>query len=171
MFHEFLDKGNVLNQVMKHFSDSELLAVLLNPCVELRDLGRNLNCCIETHIHGDIELRRDVDEFYVDSSYQNTLAGEQAEALCKKYEIALVWIPKRQIDVKSIGDLFHGPKIPELAEIIDTRFGKQGIINAELIGQASRDSAHRTDIWEDIGSELELFQYLKQLWHTVGYFG
>ena len=29
------------------------------------------------------------------------------------------------------------------------------------------------DPWEknDIGNEPELFQYIKQLWHTVGYFG
>lgn len=171
IFEDYLDKGKVLNRVLTSSTKQELLAILLNPCVKIKDLGRNLDYCIETHIHGDIQLEKDIESFYVDGSFQNTFIGEQAEVLCKKYGITLFWIPKRQIDVDTIGNLFRGPKIPILAEKIDLLFGKQGFINAELIGQASRDSFLHPEVWGDIGSELELFQYLKQLWHTVGYFG
>ena len=173
MFNEFLIKERILNRVLDPVvtSKNEVLAILLNPHDKLIDLGRNLDYCIEAHIHGDIQLNSDIKSFYTDASFQNTVIGERAEALCEKYGIPLCWIPKRQMEVDSIGDLFRGSKIPILARKIDSIFGKQGVINAELIGQASRDSVIHPEIWRDMGSEPELFQYLKQLWHTVGYFG
>ena len=172
MFAEFLSKGKILDQVLDQAvtSKGEVLAILLNPRNTM-NLGRNLDYCIETHIHGDIQLDQDIERFYVDGSFQDTIIGEQAKTLCEKYGIALCWIPKRQVTVNTIGSLFRGPKIPILAERIDSLFGKQGFINAELIGQASRDSYLHPEVWEDIGSEPHLFQYMKQLWHTVGYFG
>lgn len=173
LFDEFLNKGKVLDKVLDPAvtSKKEVLAILLNPCDKIKDFGKNLDYCIETHIHGDIQLDKDIECLYIDGSFQNTLVGEQAKILCKKYGIAFCWIPKRQIDIKIIGNLFRGPKIPLLAKRIDSLFGKQGFINAELIGQASRDSYLHPEMWADMGSEPELFQYLKQLWHTVGYFG
>ena len=169
MFDEFLSKGKVLNQVLSW--KEEVLAILLYSSDKMRGLGKNLDRYIETHIHGDIQLEKDIESFYVDSSFHKTGIGEQVETLCEKYGITLCWIPKRQIDVDAIGDIFRGPMIPILAKKIDFLFGKQGFINAELIGQASRDSHLRPDVWRDMGSESDLFQYLKQLWHTVGYFG
>lgn len=169
LFEDFLNKGKVLNQIVSR--KEEVLAILLNSCNKMKDLGRNLDYCIETHIHGDIQLYNDVECFYIDESYQGTPIEEQAEILCMKYGISLCYIPKRQIDIDTIGTLFRGPKIPVLAEKIDSLFGKQGFINAELIGRASRDSYLHPETWADIGSGPELFQYLKQLWHTVGYFG
>ncbi|MGL5694087.1 MAG: hypothetical protein ACRCXA_08420 [Peptostreptococcaceae bacterium] len=47
----------------------------------------------------------------------------------------------------------------------------QGVINASILGQASRYISANTDNWNDIGSEDELFNYIKQLWHTLAYFG
>ena len=171
---EYLDKGKVLNQVLLSSKDG-MLASLLNPCNKLKDLGRNIDYCIETHIHGDIFLESDVESFYLDGSFQNTYIAEQAEILCKKYGINLYWIPKRQIDIEveieAIGSLLISPIIPLLAKKIDSLFGKQGFINTELIGRASRDSVLHPEVWSDMGSEPELFQYLKQLWRMVGLFG
>ena len=166
LFDEFTSKGD-----QSVTSNAEVLAILLNKGRGLTDLGRNLDYCIEAHVHGDIHLDKDIEIFYVDGSFKNTLIGEQAETLCKKYGIVLRWIPERRIDLDTIGNLFRGPKIPVIAERIDSLFGKQGFINAELIGRASRDCSLHPEAWEDIGSEPELFQYLKQLWHMVGYFG
>ena len=171
LFAEYLNTGRALDQVLLHSAKQEVLAMLLNPCEEMKNIGRNLDYCIETHIHGEIYLDKDIESFYVDASFQNTLIGEQAKQLCKKYGIALFWIPERQLNVDAIGSLFRGPKIPVLAAKIDSIFGKQGFINAELIGQASRDSNLRPEVWEDMGNEPELFQFIKQLWHTVGFFG
>ncbi len=170
IFKDVKSNCRMLNQAIA--SEQETLAVLLNPCNKPKHIGRNLDYCIETHIHGDISLKDDVDNFYVDESFQGTSFAIQAEMICQKYNIVLNWIPKRQVDIHSIGKLFRGPKIPLLAQRIDKVFGNnQGIINSFLIGQASRDIELHPEKWVDLGNESQLFQYIKQIWHTVGYFG
>ena len=49
MFVDFRQNNRVLNQIISH--EQEVLAILLNPCDDIRNLGRNLDFCIETHIH------------------------------------------------------------------------------------------------------------------------
>jgi hypothetical protein len=44
-------------------------------------------------------------------------------------------------------------------------------MNATLLGKASRESELHPEEWNDIGNKSEVFQYIKQLWHTIGYFG
>lgn len=169
LFNDVRGKGRLLNQAVS--SEQEALAILMNT-YQTKELGKNLDYCIEVHIHGDILLENDVDCFYIDTSFKHTPIGEQAETLCQKYKINLRWIRERQIEVDAIGEIFRGPMIPVLAQRIDHRFGNsQGIVNATLIGCASRDIFLNQNAWEDLGNEYELFQYLKQLWHTVGYFG
>jgi len=149
----------------------ETLAILLNTSKN-NDLGRNLDYCIETHIHGDISLAEDVECFYLDGSYQGSQIAKKAELLCQMYAVELCWIPKRQLFIKDIKEFFRGEKIPMLAKKIDNTFGdSQGVINAAIIGMASQDSSTNPLAWNDIGNESEIFQYIKQLWHTVAYFG
>lgn len=154
----------LLNQVVAHRQAA--LAIMLNPCEDVKILSKNLDYCIETHIHGDVSLADDVESFYLDESYRQTTFETQAKELCKKYEISLHWIPRRQIATVHIGELFRGPKIPLLAHKINSEY-----INAALIGDASRDCAANYRRWQELGTEAELFQYFKQLWHTVAYFG
>ncbi len=160
----------MLNQVVS--SLQEAFVILLSPSRTFRHLGRNLDYCIETHIHGDISLFSDVEHFYLDSSYRDTMIEQQASKLCQMYEIKLHWIPERHVYTEEIGKYFRGPAIPIVAQKIDDILGNhQGVIHAELIGRASRDSELNPVNWSDIGTENDMFQYLKQLWHTVGYFG
>lgn len=160
----------MLNQVVS--SPQEAFAILLSPSRIFRHLGRNLDYCIETHIHGDISLFSDVEHLYLDSSYRDTMIEQQAAKLCQMYEIELHWIPERHVYTEEIGKYFRGPAIPIVAQKIDDILGNhQGVIHAELIGRASRDSELNPVNWSDIGTENDMFQYLKQLWHTVGYFG
>ena len=169
----FIDvKSNcrMLNQVIA--SDQEALAILLTSYNKPKHIGRNLDYCIETHIHGDVSLKDDVESFYMDQSFQGTYFATLAETLCETYNIELNWIPERQLDVDSIGELFRGPKIPLLAQRIDSIFGNgQGVVNAFLIGQASRDIDLYPEKWADLGNKEDLFRYIKQIWHTVGFFG
>jgi len=152
--------------------EEEAIAILLHPHSESQRLGRNLDFCIETHIHGDIRLDEDVDSFYMDESFMTTDYAAQAARLCDKFGIALRWIPQRQLALADIGDLFRGPRIPVLARKIDALFGNGcGVMNAALLGEASRDSMLHPEAWSDVGTAGELFQYCKQLWHTLAYFG
>ena len=170
LFNDVRKNNRLLNQVIA--TEQETLAVLLNPNQEIKNIGRNLDYCIETHIHGDISLAEDVDCFYVDESYVGTAFAKKVELLCKTYNIALRWIPKRQILINDIGELFRGPQIPKLAKRIDNLFGdNRGIVNAALIGMASCNSLESPNTWADLGNEDEIFQYFKQLWHTIAFFG
>ena len=170
IINDVQQKHRLLNQVIA--TEQEALAILSNPCSEVRHLGRNLDYCIETHVHGDISLAEDVESFYVDESFFGTSIETMAKELCHKYDIRLEWTPKRQVNVANIEGLFRGPKIPLLARRIDALFGRhEGIINAALIGEASCNSLLNPEAWHDIGSEQEAFQYFKQLWHTVAFMG
>ena len=164
-------RGRLLNRVIAW--EQEALAILMYPVWKGNDMGRSLESgYIETHIHGDVLLERDVDALFVDVSYQNTPFAEQVERLCEAYRIELRWIPERQIEVTAIGEIFRGPMIPPLARKIDVDFGQsRGILDAALIGQASRDISLYPERWKRLGNEAELFQAIKQLWHTVAYFG
>ncbi len=170
MLRDVRQNGKLLTQRL--CSAQEALAILLNPNFALKNMGRNLEDCIEAHIHGEVSLLRDVDGFYVDESFGETAVAKQAEQLCQRYEIALHWVPKRQMEVRHIGPLFRGPKIPLLAQRVDRLLGGgQGIINAALVGDASRNSLQSPSEWQDLGDEAALFQSFKQLWHTLAYFG
>jgi hypothetical protein len=170
LFRDVKKNGKLLNQIVS--SEQETLAILLNKSNSIKVIGRNLDYCIETHIHGDVWLKDDVDSFYMDESFRDTEFAPIADELCHKYKIKLEWIPKRQIKIEEIGELFRGPKIPTLAKKIDILLGhNQGIMNAALLGKASRESELHPEKWADIGNRFEVFQYIKQLWHTIGYFG
>ena len=170
LFEDVRQNHRLLNKVIA--TEQEALAVLMNPDKTVCEIGRNLDYCIETHIHGDVSLADDVDLLYVDESFVESDMFDKIELLCYKYRIELKFIPKRQVYLANIGELFRGPKIPILASKIDNLLGNnKGIINANLIGSASRDSLENPKNWQDIGNEYELFQYFKQLWHTLAFFG
>ena len=108
----------------------------------------------------------------MDESFQGTKFADKGRRLCEQYEIELNWIPKREIDISRIGNTFRGPGVPLLADEIASFLGNnQGVINAALLGTAHRDSELNPERWEGIGSKAEIFQLIKQLWHTIGYFG
>jgi hypothetical protein len=170
LFKDVKNNGKLLNQIVS--TEQEALAILLNKSNKVKVIGRNLDYCIETHVHGDVSLKDDVESFYMDESFKETEYAKTADELCHKYGIKLEWIPRRQMEIEEIGDLFRGPMIPPLAKKIDILFGhNQGIMNAALLGKASRESELNPEKWKDIGSKFEVFQYIKQLWHTIGYFG
>jgi hypothetical protein len=101
LFRDVQNNGKLLNQIVS--SGEETLAILLNKSNKVKVIGRNLNYCIETHVHGDVWLKDDVDSFYMDESFQETEFAKIADELCHKYGINLEWIPKRQIEVEEIG--------------------------------------------------------------------
>jgi len=170
MFEDVQRNNRLLNQVIAY--NEAVLAIMLNPSNNLKGISRNLDYYIETHIHGDVSLEGDVDSFYIDDSFQGTVFWLQAKELCKKYDIEFCRIPKRQLKVTDIREFFRGPQIPILAQKINRDFGRgAGAINAAIMGKASRDSLMHYEKWKEFGTEAELFQYFKQLWHTVAYFG
>lgn len=130
--------------------------------------GGALDEYIEAHIHGRIILETDVAALYLDDSFRATELECKARELCRRFRIELHFIPERHVKIEEIDDLFRGPAMRPLAEKIDSAFGRNsGVLNARLIGLASCDSVQNPAAWSNSGSEPELFQYFKQLWHTV----
>ena len=153
-------------------------------------LGRNLDFYIETHVHGDILLSKDVACLYLDGSYIGTYIEEAALALCKRYGISPRYIPKRQFPANRIDDEWKGPLARPLAKRIVNKF-KDGVLqslhanyrvsysgglsgdmlNAALLGLASQDSVINQSEWLDIGTQYDLSQNFKYLWHYIAHFG
>ncbi|MHB1483360.1 MAG: DUF3626 domain-containing protein [Saccharofermentanales bacterium] len=135
-------------------------------------LGRNLDDCIETHIHGEIDLYNDIDSFFVDESYKDGDINNQIYFLAKKFHINLQWIPLRKVSYEDITDDFRGPMTKIIAErVINVFSDNSKYITADLIGQASRFTTQNPEAWSDLGTDYDLFQNIKKLWHTVAYFG
>lgn len=159
----------LLNQCVS--TAQEALAMLMRAQSGPGRLGRNLDFCIEAHVHGEVSLARDVAALCLDGSYRDAPLRAQAEALCARNGIALRWIPERRVRAAEVDGLFRGPGIVKLARRVDELCGGSGWISARELGEAARDSARCAERWRDIGGPDELFQYFKQLWHYVGYFG
>lgn len=104
LFKDVQANGKLLNRVVS--SEEEVLAILLNSYNEVKDMGKNLDYCIETHIHGDKELSGDVESLYMDESFKQTIFTYYIHELCGKYGIKLKWISKIQIDVNAIREIF-----------------------------------------------------------------
>jgi hypothetical protein len=97
------------------------------------------------------------------------------KAVCERYEIKLCYIPKRQFHISKIDDedwYWKGvPLTRTLADRINEKFACNGLLNAVTIGLASQDSMTNKNDWLDIGSEYDLFQNFKKLWHYCAYWG
>ncbi|WP_044204399.1 DUF3626 domain-containing protein [Flammeovirga sp. OC4] len=122
-----------------------------------RPASKNLDFYIETQIHGDVLLERDVDKLVADRSYLNTEFESLFKTLCEKYNIALVWNAGLELDVSDFPSNFRGPNVPEYAK----KFGKDRKLNAYLLGKAAKD----------VGRDHESLQLLKYLWHCIVRFG
>ena len=141
----------------------------------MAEMGRNLDICIETHIHGSLSLLDDVESFYVDEYFVETDIYKLVKAISERYDIKLRYIPKRQFHISKIDDedwKWKGiPLTRILADRINEKFGGNGMLNTVLIGLASQDSVIHPNDWLDIGSEYDLFQNFKKIWHYCAYWG
>ena len=129
--------------------------------------SHNLDDYIEAQIHDDLSLEKDVYALFADSSFQGTKIEKQMVALCKQYNIELIWYNGLALGVEDVPNNFRGPEMPALASFISE--GKD--INAYLIGLAAKDVVLNPDHWKEWGNEKECLQKLKLLWHVLLKFG
>jgi hypothetical protein len=129
--------------------------------------GRVLDSGVEAHVHGPIDLRRDVERLVADPSFDGTATGEVLAEICRKYEIGLEWHGGFVMRVSDVPDDFRGPEMRPLAE----RISSDGTISAVVIGAAEASLHQRPDDWRDWGAKDETLQHLKQLWHVLVHHG
>lgn len=129
--------------------------------------GRVLDTGIEAHVHGLIDIERDVERLVVDPAFTGTPTGDCLKELCRKYAIPLDWHGGFRLAVRDVPDEFRGPAIPRLAR----RIAGDGTVDAAVIGTAQASLRFRPDDWRDWGSQEEILQHLKQLWHVLVHCG
>lgn len=133
-----------------HFATAEKFSL-----IELAERDRSstdiLDCYIEAHIHGIINIEEDVEAVVLDSSYKNT----QFEILANKLPCTIEWHPGFRLPESRISDCvdYRGEEIAALA----CRLVNNGFITPYDIGLARRKNYDP--------------QHLKMLWHCTAKFG
>lgn len=128
---------------------------------------RVLDHFIEAQVHGEVALKSDVDLLVADPSFKNTMCGNQLTEMCKRFEIELHWHKGFSLPVDDVPSDFRGPTMPSLAK----RVAPGGQLNASNIGAAAVSVRTYPDDWADRGTEAELLQELKLLWHVLLRYG
>jgi hypothetical protein len=129
--------------------------------------SRNLDHYIEAQLHGDARLEMDVEALVIDPSFERTETGEVLAALCERYDIACRWHAGFELAPSAVPRDFRGPTMPSLAK----RVAIEGRLNAAAIGRAVSDLKQNPSVWSSRGSEAEVLQELKLLWHVLVRFG
>jgi hypothetical protein len=97
-----------------------------------------LDTQIEAHVHGPVDLYRDVELLVADPAFAATATGILLRELALKYEIPLRWHCGFRLPVREVPDDFRGPAIPRLAQRIA---GSDGTLDAAVIGIAEAIAA------------------------------
>jgi hypothetical protein len=129
--------------------------------------GRVLDSGVEAHVHGPVDLRRDVECLVIDPAFDGTSIGETLADVCRRYEIPSHWHCGFRMSVEDVPDDFRGPAMRPLA----SRISENGILDAAVIGAAESSLYWRPGKWHDWGSRDETLQHLKQLWHVLVHYG
>lgn len=157
---QHLDATSFLGRVIRESSSENLITFGAAP-------ARNLDECIEVHIHGAVNLNEDVEFLVVDSAFQNTLTGGRLIELGKAYGFDMHWSPGFFLAASKVPQNFRGPVMLPLAKFI----ANHDILDCVAIGQAVVSLRENPSAWKEWGSFDETLQYLKQLWHVLVRFG
>ncbi len=129
--------------------------------------GRVLDSCVEAQVHGQINLRFDIERLIIDPSFDGTPTGETLAEISQRYEIPVQYHCGFQLSAHAVPDNFRGPAMPRLAR----RIAVNGLVDAAVIGAAEATLYWKPETWQDWGSYEETLQHLKQLWHVVVHYG
>ena len=114
--------------------------------------GGVLDDYIEAHVHGTIDLTRDVEAVVLDPCFRDTPIEAQAATL----PVAVEWHEGRRlhVDVLQRHPDFRGPRVVE----VGAKIAEYGWLDARLVGLAVASGGHDP-------------QDLKKVWHHVCRFG
>lgn len=114
-----------------------------------------------------VSLADDVEFLIADPSFKDTDTGDCIEKLCGKFQITLHWHAGYTLSTDDVPSDFRGASMPSLAK----RVAPDGVLNVKKIGDAAASLKRRPEDWRDRGSEPEVLQELKLLWHVLLRFG
>jgi hypothetical protein len=107
---------------------------------------------VEAHVHGVVELARDVEALVLDPCYR----GTDVESDAGRLGVPVEWHPGYRLDVETLRAHpdYRGPELVALGELLAV----DGAVTPAVIGDASRAGRHDE-------------QALKRVWHYVARFG
>ena len=132
------------------------------------EAGRVLDTQIEAQVHGPVDLHSDIELVVADPAFAATHTGTALRELATQYEIPLRWHCGFRLAVRDVPDNFRGPEMPRLAQRIA---GKDGTLDAAVIGSAEASLYEEPDRWRNWGSHAESLEHLKRLWHVLVQYG
>jgi hypothetical protein len=138
------------------------------PSPSLGEPGRVLDTGVEAQIHGPVILDRDVETLVADPAFAHTHTGQSLVELADKYRFDLQWHCGFRLAVRDVPDDFRGPAMPRIAERIA---GRDGILDAAVIGRAAASLHHDPGQWSEWGGYFDVLRFFRQLWHVLVHFG
>lgn len=131
-----------------------------------RPVGRALDDYVEAQVHGEIRLDRDVEHLVVDPGLRETEIGDSLRRLEERYGVPLSWHTGFRLAPADIPEAFRGPDVPRLARRLT-----DGTVDTGVLAEGARSMWAEPRRWNDLGTEAEYLQLLKQLWHCLVAFG
>jgi len=138
------------------------------PNPSLGEPGRVLDTGVEAQIHGPVMLDRDVETLVADPAFAHTGVGQSLVELADKYGFDLQWHCGFRLAVRDVPDDFRGPAMPRIAERIA---GRDGALDAAVIGTAAASLHHDPERWSEWGAYFDVLRLFRQLWHVLVHFG
>ncbi|WP_327319863.1 DUF3626 domain-containing protein [Streptomyces sp. NBC_01235] len=111
-----------------------------------------LNDYVEAHVHGGVDLARDVEALVLDASYR----GTSVEAAARSLPCPLAWHPGYRITVEEL--YRHAAYREREYADLGARIAEDGVVDPRIIGDAARTGRY-------------VLQDLKMVWHTLARFG
>jgi len=132
-----------------------------------RPYKRSFDHYIEAQVHGRVSLANDVEFLVADPSFRGTETGQHLSEACRKFGVTLHWHGGYVLSTAEVPTDFRGPTMPSMAK----RVAPDGILDVKTIGDASASLKRNPHAWSDWGSETDVLQELKLLWHVLLRFG
>lgn len=158
----------VPNLTVSRFYDLLRLLRERRPNASLGEPGRVLDSGVEAQIHGPILLDRDVEMLVADPAFAHTRIGQSLVELADRYGFDLQWHCGFRVAVRDVPDDFRGPVMPKIAERIA---GRDGHLDAAVIGTAAASLRHDSEQWSEWGGHFDVLRLFRQLWHVLVQFG
>jgi hypothetical protein len=106
--------------------------------------------------------------FVADPAFAHTRIGQSLVELADKYGFDLQWHCGFRLAVRDVPDDFRGPAMPKIAERIA---GRDGTLDAAVIGTAAASLHHDPQQWSEWGGYFDVLRLFRQLWHVLVHFG
>lgn len=140
------------------------------PAAETANAGA-LDEYVEAQIHGPVEIARDVEALVADPSFQGTRTGEYLQKMARRYGVSLDWHRGFGLLPQDIPSRFRTADLAGLAERIVEEFSADGRLDAAVVGRAARSIVAESPKWAGWGSEQDVLQRIKYLWHALVRYG